>query len=57
MGKEERFTNVGCELWVAVFVFVVEYETVGFVSEVKCLVAAEVVSLDDVFDVGKVLVE
>ena len=57
MGKEERFKNVGRELWVAVFVFVVEYETVGLVQEVKCLGAAEVVCVDDVVDVGKVLVE
>ena len=44
-------------MWVAVLVFVVEYESVGLVDEVKCLGAAEVVCVDDVVDVGKVLVE
>ena len=44
-------------MWVAVLVFVVEYECVGLVDEVKCLGAAEVVCVDDVVDAGKVFVE
>ena len=44
--KEESFKNVGCEPWVAGFVFVAEDESMGLTDSVKCLKAVEVVSVD-----------
>ena len=57
MDEEKSFEDVGGEPWIARSVFVVEDESVGPTDGMKCLSASEVIRIDFVAEIGKVLVE